>query len=83
MADNSKLRVMGKTTVSFKVIIDGVALQVNFLNVFHSLDLEYNSLSVVTIKEAGYSVLAKNRKMTVFDNEDKSALVETQMGTGY
>ena len=83
MADNSNQRVMGKGTVSFKVIIDGGALQVNFLNVLYSLDLEYNLLSVVTIKEAGYSVLAKNGKMTVFNNEDKSALVETQMGTGY
>ncbi len=83
MADNSKLSVLGKGTVSPTVMIDGEALQVNFLNVFHSPDLEYNLFSVGTIEEADYSVLAKNGKMTVFDNEANVALVGTQIGTGY
>ncbi len=83
MANNSKLRVLGKDTVSRTVMIDGEALQVNFLNVLHSLDLEYNLLSVGTIEEAGYSVLAINGKMKVFDNEDNVALVGTRIETGY
>ncbi len=77
MADNSKLRVLGKGIVFLIVIIDGEALQINFLNVVHSPDLEYNLLSVGTIEEAGYSVLAKNGKRTVFDNENNFALVGT------
>ncbi len=68
MADNSKLRVLGKGTVSLTVMIDDEALQVYLLNVLHSPDLEYNLLSIGTIEDAGYSVLAKNGKMTVFDN---------------
>ncbi len=83
MADNSKLKVLGKSNVSFTVMIDIEALQVNSLNVLHSPDLEYNLLLVGIIEEAGYSVVAKNGKMTVFDNEDNVALVETQIGTGY
>ncbi len=83
MADNSKLRVLGKGTVSFTVMIDVETLQVNFLNVLYSPDLEYNLLSVGTIEEADYSVLAKNRKMTVFDNEYNVALVGTRIWTGY
>ncbi len=77
MADNSKLRVLGKGTVSLTVMIDVEALQVNFLNVLHSPNLKYNLLSVGTIEEADYSVLVKNGKVTVFDNEDNVALVGT------
>ncbi len=83
VADNSKLRVLGKKTVSLTIIIDCEALQVNFLNVLHSFDLEYNLLSVGTIEEAGYSVLAKNGRMKVFDNKDNIALVGTRIVTGY
>ncbi len=83
MADNSKLRVLGKSTVSLTVMIDGETFQVNFRNVLHSPDLEYHLLSVGIIEEASYSVLAKNGKMTVFDNEDNVALVGTRIGTGY
>ena len=64
-------------------MIDDEALQVDFLNVLHSPDLKYNLLSVGAIEEAGYSVLAKNGKMTVFDNEDNVALIGTQIETGY
>ncbi len=64
-------------------MIDDEALQVDFLNVLHSPDLKYNLLSVGAIEEAGYSVLAKNGKMTVFDNEDNVALIWTQIETGY
>ncbi len=71
MADNLKLKVLSKGTVSLKVIIDGKALQVNFPNVFYSHDLEYNLLSV------------KIEKMMVFDNENNIALVGTQIRTGY
>ncbi len=53
IADNSKRRVMGKDTVSLTVIIDGETFQVNFLNVLHSPDLEYNLLSVGIIEEVG------------------------------
>ena len=81
MAGNSKLRVLDKDTVSLKVMMDGKALQVNFLNVFYSPDLEYNLFSVDTIKEPSYSVRAKNEKITVFDNNDNAALVETQIRT--
>ncbi len=35
-------------------MIDGEALQVDFLNILHSPDLEYNLVSVGTIEEAGY-----------------------------
>ena len=83
MADNSKLRVLSKGTVSPKVMIDGETFQVNVLNILHSPDLEYNLLLVGTIEEAGYSALAKNEKITVFDNEDNLALVGTQIATGY
>ena len=76
MTDNSKLRVLGKNTVSLTVMIDGEAFQVNFFNVLHSSDLEYNFLLVGTIEEADYSVLAKNEKMTVFDNENNVAVVD-------
>ena len=53
---------MGKGTISLTVMIDGETLRVNFLNDLHSPDLEYNLLSVGTIEEAGYSVIATNGK---------------------
>ena len=83
ITDNSKLRVFGKNTVSLTVIIDDKAFQVNFFKVFHFFDLESNFFSVSKIEEAGYQVLNKNEKMSVFDNEDNFALVKTQIKTGY
>ncbi len=83
IADNSKLRIVGENIVFLPVMIDGKALQVNFLNVFNSPDLEYNLLSVGIIEESGYSVLLKNRKLTVFDNENSVSLVERQIETSY
>lgn len=64
-------------------MIDSEALRINFLNVLHSPYLEYNLFSVSIIDQAGYSVLTKNRKMPVFDNEDNITLVGTEIWTGY
>ena len=83
MDQNWKLRIPGRSAVSFIVRIDNEAFQAHFLNVLHSPDLEYNLLLLGTIEEAGYLVLDKNKKMTVFDNENNVALLETQIGTGY
>ncbi len=83
ITDNSKRRVFGKNTVSLTIIIDDKAFQVNCFKVFHFFNLEYKFLSVGKIEEAGYQVLDKNEKMTVFDNEDNFALVKTQIKTGY
>ncbi len=83
IADSSKLRVLGKNNIFLKVMIDSEALRINFLNVLHSPDLEYNLFSISIIDQAGYSVLAKNRKMPVFDNEDNIALVGTKIWTCY
>ncbi len=60
MAYNSKLKVLGKSTVSHTAMIDDVILLVNFFNVLHSLDLKYNLLLFGSIKKANYFVLAKN-----------------------
>ncbi len=83
MADNSKLRVLDEDNVFFTIMIDGEALQVDFLNDLYSFDLGYNLLSVGITEEAGYLVLAKNRRTTVFDNGKNVILVETQIRTGY
>ena len=56
---------------------------VNFCNVFHAPELEYNLLSVGIIEKAGYSILAKKGKMTGFDDKDNVALEATRIGTSY
>ncbi len=57
------------------VMIDDKSFSTNFLNVPNSPYLKYNIFSVNIIEEAGYSVLVKNRKKWVFDNENKVVIV--------
>ena len=81
--DHTELKVLGKGMVLLDVLVDGKPEVVNFCNVFHAPELEYNLLSVGTIEKAGYSILAKKGKMTVFDDKDNVALEATRIGTSY
>ena len=82
-ADHTELNVLGKGIVTLDVLVDGKSEVVNFCNVSHAPELECNLLSVGTIEKAGYSILAKKGKMTVFDNKDNVALEPTRIGTSY
>ena len=82
-ADHAELKVLGKGIVPLDVLVDCKREVVNFCNVFHSPELEYNLLSVGTIEIASYSILAKKGKMTVLDDEDIVALEATRIGTSY
>ncbi len=82
-ADHTELKVLGKGMGPLDVLIDGKPEVVNFCNVLNAPDLEYNLLSVGTIGKAGYSILAKNGKMTIHDNKDNVALEATGIGTSY
>ena len=82
-ADHTELKVMGKGMVTLDVLVVGKPDVVNFCNVLHAPELEHNLLSVGTIEKAGYSILAKKGKMTVFDDKDNVALEATRIGTSY
>ena len=62
------------------MLVDSKLEVVNFCNVLHAPELRYNLLSIGTIEEVGYSILAKNEKIIVFD---KVALEATRIGTSY
>ena len=49
--DHTKLKVLGKGIVTLDVLVDGKPEVVNFCNVTHTLELDYNLLSVGTIAE--------------------------------
>lgn len=61
-ADHTQLKVLGKDMVTLDVLIDGKPEFVNFCNILHTPELEYNLLSVVIIEKVGYSILAKKRR---------------------
>ena len=69
--------------VPLNVLIDGKPEVVNFCNFFHTHELEIDLLSVGTIEKAGYSILAKNGKMTIHDNKDNVALEATRIATSH
>ena len=64
-------------------MIDVEAHKVNFLNIFHSSNIEYNLFSICIIKTTASLVFAKKEKRTVFDNKFDVTLVEIQMKTRY
>lgn len=74
---------MGKGIITLDVLVDGKSEVVNFYNVLHALELEYNLLLVGTIEKAGYSILAKKEKMIVFDNKDNVVFEATRIGISY
>ncbi len=82
-ANHTELKVLRKDMVPLDVLIDSKPEVVNFCNVLHTLELEYNLLSVGTIEKAWYSILAKNGKMTIHDNKDNVVLEATRIGTSY
>ena len=65
------------------VLIDGKPEVVNFCNIFYAPELEYNLLSVGTIKKACYLIFVKKRKIIVSDDKDNFALKATKIGTSY
>ena len=65
------------------MLVDGKQEVINFCNVFHAPELEYNLLSVGTIEKAGYLILVKKGEMTVFDDKDNVALEATRIGISY
>lgn len=78
-ADHTKLNILGKNMVTLDVFIDSKSKVVNYCNVFYTPELEYNLLSVGTIEKAGYSILVKKEKMTIFDNKKNIALKATRI----
>ena len=82
-ADHTELNVLGKNIVTLDVLVDGKSEVVNFCNILHAPELEYNLLSVGTIEKAGYLILAKKGKITVFDNKDNVALEATKIEISY
>ena len=81
--DHIELNVLGKVIVTLDMFIDGKSEVVNFCNILHAPELEYNLLSIGTIKKASYSILAKKKKMIVFDNKDNATLEATRIRTSY
>ena len=69
--------------VTLDMLVEGKPELVNFCNVFYVSELEYHLLSVSTIEKAGCSILAKGRKMAVFNDKDNIALEATRVGTSY
>ena len=65
------------------VLIDNHAFQVIFLNIFYSLDLEYNLVYVVIIEKANYFNVVKDEKRSVFDDENKMYQVLTWIDSCY
>ena len=81
--DHTELRVLGNGMVTLDVLIDGKPKFVNICNVLDAPELEYNLPSVSTIEKAKYSILAKNKKMTIHDDKDNVAFEATRIGTRY
>lgn len=59
IANHIELNIVGKSMVTFDVLVDGKSKVINFYNLFHILELEYNLFLVGTIKTANYLILAK------------------------
>ena len=74
---------MNNVIVSLKVIINDKALQINFLNIFHSFDLEYNLFSVGPIKKNWLLSLDQNSENESVVNRDDVALMKTQIYIRY
>lgn len=83
LANNSRLEVFHTGTTSIMVLIDNHAFQVIFLNIFYSLDLEYNLVYVVIIEKANYFNVVKDEKRSVFDDENKMYQVLTWIDSCY
>lgn len=47
----AELIVLGKGIVTFDILVDGKPKVINFCNIFLALELEYNLLSVSTIRK--------------------------------
>lgn len=82
IADHIKLNIIGKSIVTFDVLVDGKSKVINFYNFFYILELEYNLFLVGTIEITNYLILAK-KKITVFDNKDNVAFEATKIEIRY
>lgn len=78
IGDNSKFEIFDKNIFSLTFTIDGKTLLVYLLN-----NLKYNLFSLSIIQKASYSTLARNEKITVFDNENNFVLAKTIIGIGH
>ena len=80
---SQRAQSLSKSMVPLDVLIDDKPEVFNFCNVLQALGLEYNLLSLGTIEKAGYSILARNEKMTINGNKDNVALEATMIGISY
>lgn len=81
--DYIKFKVLGKSMITLDMLIDNKSKIVNFCNVLYISKLEYNLFSVDIIEKAGYSILAKKRKMIIFDNKDNIAFEAIKIRISY
>lgn len=61
-ADHIKLKIGRKNMITLNIFINNKPEIVNFCNVFYTSKLKYNFLSIGTIKNANYLILAKKKK---------------------
>lgn len=75
--------MLGKDKVTLDMFVDGKSKVVNFYNIFYTLGLEYNFFLISIIEKANYSILAKKREKTVFNNKDNITLEVTRIRASY
>lgn len=83
IADYTELKVLGKGMVTLDILIDGKLKFVNFCNILHVPELEYNLFFVGIIEKASYLILAKKGKMRVFDDKNNVAFEAIRIGISY
>lgn len=84
IVDHNKLKILEKGMVLLDVLIDGKLQVVNFCNIVHFLEFNYNLLLVGIIEKVRYSIyLAKNKKMVVYNNKDNIVFQDIKIGTSY
>lgn len=84
IVDHNKLKILEKGMVLLDVLIDSKLQVINFCNIVHFLEFNYNLLLVGIIEKVRYLIyLAKNKKMVVYNNKDNIVLQDTKIGTSY
>lgn len=74
---------MRKDTVTLDVPLEGKSEAVNFSNVFYTFKLEYNLFFIGIITKAGYLILSKKKKMTIFNSKENITFEAIRIGTSY
>ncbi len=81
--DGSQYRIYSINTFNINSFINGDYKELDLVNIYYILNIEYNLLSLGTLERNSYKFQVTNKKINILNKQGELYLSRTRIGTKY